>query len=420
MPEQKRDYYEVLGVQKGATNDEIKKAFRQAAKKYHPDLNKDDPSAAEKFKECNEAYSVLSDADKRAKYDQFGFAGVDPNYAASQGGYGGEAGGFGFDGDIDLGDIFSSFFGGGGGFGGFGGGRNPNSPQRGRDIQTTVTISFEEAAKGCKKTVEVSKVEDCSKCHGTGCAEGTSPKTCTQCGGSGHITVQQGSGFFQVSSTRPCPTCNGTGKIIDKPCTKCAGRGKVRRKTKVDINIPAGIDNNQVVTARGLGDAGINGGPAGDLRVGVIVEDHKDLSVTATIFITKSTSALLRLASVLRCVFQLLTVMLNIPFRREHSQTKCSDSRAKVFSDLTAFQGATFMFISLLIFQSHSPRNKRSYLRNLTSPMLPIRVRKASLTNSKRNNIAKQKTEPKFRSCLIFLRFYAFVVAYSEYQMYAK
>lgn len=276
MPEQKRDYYEVLGVQKGATNDEIKKAFRQAAKKYHPDLNKDDPSAAEKFKECNEAYSVLSDADKRTKYDQFGFAGVDPNYAASQGGYGGGAGGFGFDGDIDLGDIFSSFFGGGGGFGGFGGGRNPNAPQRGRDIQTTVTISFEEAAKGCKKTVEVSKVEDCSKCHGTGCAEGTSPKTCTQCGGSGHITVQQGSGFFQVSSTRPCPTCNGTGKIIDKPCTKCAGRGKVRRKTKVDINIPAGIDNNQVVTARGLGDAGINGGPAGDLRVGVIVQDHKD------------------------------------------------------------------------------------------------------------------------------------------------
>lgn len=276
MPEQKRDYYEVLGVQKGATNDEIKKAFRQAAKKYHPDLNKDDPSAAEKFKECNEAYSVLSDADKRAKYDQFGFAGVDPNYAASQGGYGGGAGGFGFDGDIDLGDIFSSFFGGGGGFGGFGGGRNPNAPQRGRDIQTTVTISFEEAAKGCKKTVEVSKVEDCSKCHGTGCAEGTSPKTCTQCGGSGHITVQQGSGFFQVSSTRPCPTCNGTGKIIDKPCTKCAGRGKVRRKTKVDINIPAGIDNNQVVTARGLGDASVNGGPAGDLRVGVIVQDHKD------------------------------------------------------------------------------------------------------------------------------------------------
>ena len=275
MAEQKRDYYEVLGVSKGATQDEIKKAFRQAAKKYHPDLNKDDPSAAEKFKECNEAYSVLSDADKRRKYDQFGFAGVDPSYAASQGGgasgFGGGA--YGFDGDIDLGDIFSSFFGGGSGFGGS---RNPNAPQRGRDIQTTVTISFEEAAKGCKKTVEVSKVEDCSQCHGSGAAEGTSPKTCTACGGSGYVTVRQGQGFFQMNTTRPCSTCNGTGKIIEKPCPKCAGRGKVRKKSKIDITIPAGIDNNQVVTARGLGDAGINGGPAGDLRVGIIVRNHKD------------------------------------------------------------------------------------------------------------------------------------------------
>lgn len=271
MAEQKRDYYEVLGVNKNATNDEIKKAFRKAAKQYHPDLNKDDPTAAEKFKECNEAYSVLSDADKRRKYDQFGFAGVDPSYAAGQGGgYGG--GGFGFDGDIDLGDIFSSFF--GGGFGG--GSRNPNAPQRGRDIQTTINISFEEAAKGCKKSVEVSKVEDCSQCHGTGAAEGTSPKTCSQCGGSGYITVQQGSGFFQVNTTRPCPSCNGSGKIIEKPCSKCSGRGKVRKKSKVDITIPAGIDNGQVVTARGLGDAGLNGGPAGDLRVGVSVSAHKD------------------------------------------------------------------------------------------------------------------------------------------------
>ena len=271
MAEQKRDYYEVLGVNKNATNDEIKKAFRKAAKQYHPDLNKDDPTAAEKFKECNEAYSVLSDADKRRKYDQFGFAGVDPSYAAGQGGgYGG--GGYGFDGDIDLGDIFSSFF--GGGFSG--GSRNPNAPQRGRDIQTTINISFEEAAKGCKKSVEVSKVEDCSQCHGTGAAEGTSPKTCSQCGGSGYITVQQGSGFFQVNTTRPCPSCNGSGKIIEKPCGKCGGRGKVRKKSKIDITIPAGIDNGQVVTARGLGDAGLNGGPAGDLRVGVSVSAHKD------------------------------------------------------------------------------------------------------------------------------------------------
>ena len=161
MPEEKRDYYEVLGVQKGATEDEIKKAYRKTAKKYHPDLHPDDKEAEEKFKECNEAYEVLSDPDKKARYDQFGFAGVDPNYGAGAGGYGGN--GFGFDGDIDLGDIFSSFFGGGGGFGGFGG-RNPNAPQRGRDIQISINITFEEAAKGCKKTVEVPRVEDCSEC----------------------------------------------------------------------------------------------------------------------------------------------------------------------------------------------------------------------------------------------------------------
>lgn len=272
MPEQKRDYYEVLGVSKSASQDEIKKAFRQAAKKYHPDLNKDDPTAADKFKECNEAYSVLSDADKRQKYDQFGFAGVDPNYGAGQGGPGG---GFGFDGDIDLGDIFSSFFGGGSGFGGFGG-SNPNAPRKGRDIQTTITISFEEAAKGCKKTIEVSKVEDCSQCGGSGAAAGTSPKTCSHCGGSGYVTVRQGSGFFQMSTQRPCPECNGRGKTVEKPCTKCGGRGKVRRKVKDEIVIPAGIDNGQVVTKRGFGDAGENGGPAGDLRIGIIVKEHKD------------------------------------------------------------------------------------------------------------------------------------------------
>lgn len=275
MPEEKRDYYEVLGVNKGASNDEIKKAFRKAAKKYHPDLNRDDPTAAEKFKECNEAYEVLSDSEKRQRYDQFGFAGVDPNYAASHGGAG--AGAYGFDGDIDLGDIFNSFFGGSGGFGGFGGGqRNPNAPRKGNDIQTNITITFEEAAKGCKKTIEVSKVEDCSQCHGTGANPGTNVTTCSTCRGTGSVTVQQSAGFFQMNTRKPCPDCNGTGKHIEHPCSKCGGRGKVRRKNKVDINIPAGIDNNQVVNARGLGDVGSNGGPAGDLRVIVNVKRHPD------------------------------------------------------------------------------------------------------------------------------------------------
>lgn len=274
MPEEKRDYYEVLGVSKGASEDEIKKAYRKTAKKYHPDLNPDNAEAEAKFKECNEAYEVLSDSQKRARYDQFGFAGVDPNYGAGQGGAG-YGGGFGFDGDIDLGDIFSSFFGGGSGFGGFGG-RNPNAPQRGRDIQSSITITFEEAAKGCKKSVDVSRVEDCSKCHGTGAAEGTSPTTCPDCQGRGVVNVQQRTAFGVMSTQRPCSRCGGKGKIIEKPCSKCAGKGKVRKKTKMDITIPAGIDNGQVITSRGLGDSGLNGGSSGDLKILVNVKAHKD------------------------------------------------------------------------------------------------------------------------------------------------
>lgn len=277
MPENKRDYYEVLGVSKGATEDEIKKAYRKTAKKYHPDLNPDNAEAEAKFKECNEAYEVLSDPQKKARYDQFGFAGVDPNYGAGQGGYGGGfGGGFGgFDGDIDLGDIFSSFFGGGGGFGGFGS-RNPNAPQRGNDVQTVISITFEEAAKGCKKAVDVSKIEDCSQCGGTGAAAGSSPSVCPDCQGRGVVNVQQRTAFGVMSTQRPCSRCGGKGKIISNPCSKCNGKGKVRKKSKVEINIPAGIDNRQVVNVRGYGDAGVNGGGAGDLRVVVNVKAHKD------------------------------------------------------------------------------------------------------------------------------------------------
>lgn len=267
MAEEKRDYYEVLGVQKGASDDEIKKAYRKTAKKYHPDLHPDDKEAEEKFKECNEAYEVLSDPQKKARYDQFGFAGVDPNYGAGQGG----AGGYGFDGDIDLGDIFSSFF--GGGFGGFGG-RNPNAPQRGRDIQITVSLTFEEAAKGCKKEVEVPKIEDCSECGGTGAAKGTSPKTCPDCGGRGVVNVQSRTAFGVMSTQRTCSTCGGRGKIIEHPCQKCAGKGKVRRKNRITVDIPAGIDEDRIINMRGYGDSGFNGGPAGDLKVVVDIKPH--------------------------------------------------------------------------------------------------------------------------------------------------
>ena len=273
MPDNKRDYYEVLGVSKGASDDEIKKAYRKTAKKYHPDLNPDNPEAEAKFKECNEAYEVLSDPDKKARYDQFGFAGVDPNFGAGAGA-GGFGGGFGgFDGDIDLGDIFSSFFG-GGGFGG--GARNPNAPRKGRDIQSAVTITFEEAAKGCKKAVEVSRIEDCSQCHGTGAAEGSNPVTCPECQGRGFVNVQQRSILGTINTQTTCSRCGGKGKIIENPCPKCQGKGKVRKRTKVDVDIPAGIDNRQVVNLRGYGDTGVNGGPAGDLKVVVNVRSHKE------------------------------------------------------------------------------------------------------------------------------------------------
>lgn len=276
MPENKRDCYEILGVSKGASEDEIKKAYRKTAKKYHPDLNPDNPEAEAKFKECNEAYEILSDSQKRARYDQFGYAGVDPSYNAGAGGYGGGfgGGGFGFDGDIDLGDIFSSFFGGGFG-GGFGGSSNPNAPQRGRDLQAEVKLTFEEAAKGCKKDVEVMRVVDCSECHGTGAAKGTSPVTCSECHGTGYITIQRKTAIGVMSSQRPCSRCGGSGKIISTPCTKCNGKGKVRIKKKSNIDIPAGIDNNQVLTIRGLGNTGLNGGPAGDLNVVVRIKPHK-------------------------------------------------------------------------------------------------------------------------------------------------
>ena len=268
MPEQKRDYYEVLGVDKNASDDEIKKAYRKTAKKYHPDLNPDNKDAEAKFKEANEAYEVLSDSDKKARYDQFGHAGVDPNFGAGgAGGYGG-----GFD-DIDLGDIFSSFFGGGFGGGGFGG-RNPNAPQRGRDNQTSVVISFEEAAKGCKKTVDVARVENCSECGGNGAAKGTAPQTCPECHGQGQVRVQQRTAFGTMATTRPCTRCNGTGKIVASPCSACDGKGKVRRKSKVEIDIPAGIDDRQVINVRGYGDVGLNGGRTGDLKVIVSVRPH--------------------------------------------------------------------------------------------------------------------------------------------------
>ena len=262
MADQKRDYYEVLGVSKSATDDELKKAYRKLAKQYHPDVNPGNAEAEAKFKEINEAYEVLSDRDKRAKYDQFGHAGVDPNFGAG-GGFGG------FDmGDFDLGDLFGSFFG-----GGFGSQRraDPNAPQRGSSLRASITISFAEAMAGCEKELSLTRTESCDTCRGTGCAPGTTAEVCDQCRGTGQIRIQRGGGGFAFSSTQPCPKCRGTGKIIHQPCQDCRGAGQVRRQRKIKVKVPAGIDHGQTISMRGQGNGGLNGGPAGDLLVVVAV-----------------------------------------------------------------------------------------------------------------------------------------------------
>lgn len=262
----KRDFYEVLGVQKGASDDEIKKAFRQSAKKYHPDLHPGDKACEEKFKEVNEAYEVLSDKEKRARYDQFGHAGVDPNF-------GGAGGGSPFGQDMDIGDIFNSFF---GGFGGFGGrqGANPNAPRRGADVEANLFIAFEEAAKGCKKEVTYQNIETCNDCHGTGAQKGTKPKTCSACGGTGKVTIKQRTPFGVVQTQRGCDACKGRGKIVDNPCKKCNGNGRVRIKKNIEVTVPAGINDGQILNVSAHGNSGINGGPSGDLHVYVNVRPH--------------------------------------------------------------------------------------------------------------------------------------------------
>lgn len=262
----KRDFYEVMGVSKGASDDEIKKAYRKLAKKYHPDLNPNDKEAEAKFKEVNEAYEVLSDKNKRARYDQFGHAGVDPNYGA--GGPG--AGGSPFYQDIDLGDIFNSFF------GGFGGRQqsNPNAPRRGSDTETTVNISFEEAAKGAKKEVTYQRIENCKECSGTGAKKGTAVKTCPACNGQGQVRVNQRTPFGVMQTSRTCDKCHGKGKVIETPCKVCSGAGKVRVHKTIEIDIPAGIDNDQILNISGKGNSGVNGGPDGNLHVYVNVKPH--------------------------------------------------------------------------------------------------------------------------------------------------
>lgn len=255
---EKRDYYDVLGLKKGASDDDIKSAFRKLAMKYHPDKNPDDEKAEEMFKELNEAYSVLSDPDQKDKYDRFGHAGVDPNA-----GFGGGFGGFE--------DLFNMF---GGGFGGFSSAR-PSGPRRGTDLQRHMTITFEEAAFGTKKEIRLTKDVSCSECDGTGAEKGTAKKTCPTCGGSGQVRTVQSTPLGQFQSVRPCDTCGGTGEVIETPCGECSGSGTVRKTVTLSVDIPAGVDNESVIPIRGQGQPGMNGGPPGDLYIVLSVSAHK-------------------------------------------------------------------------------------------------------------------------------------------------
>ena len=264
----KRDYYEVLGVEKGASAEEIKKAYRKSAMKYHPDRNPGNKEAEEKFKEIGEAYEVLSDDQKRSRYDQFGFAGVDPSYGAGQGGagYGGGFGGFGDFGD--LGDIFGSFFGGGASRA-----QSQNTPRRGENVGARLELTFEEAAFGCEKEVSAQRIENCSACSGSGSADGVI-ETCSQCRGSGQVRTVQNFMGMSMQSTAVCPSCGGRGKIIKTPCSICKGKGKVRRTQKIRVKVPAGVDAGQSVRVRNEGCVGANGGPNGDLLVEIYIRRH--------------------------------------------------------------------------------------------------------------------------------------------------
>lgn len=262
----KRDYYEVLGVQKGASEDELKKAYRKLAKENHPDLHPGDKNCEARFKEINEAYEVLSDPDKRAKYDQFGHAAFDPNQGFGGGGFGGFGDFSGFGG---FGDIFGDIF----GFGG-GGGKNPNAPRKGDNLRANLNIKFEEAAFGVKKDVTLTRIEQCPDCKGSGCAAGTTAEVCPDCKGSGQVKTTQRTPFGMVQSNVQCSKCKGRGKIIHSPCQTCRGIGSIRRQHKVNINVPAGIDDGQTISLRGQGNAGLNGGPAGDLLVTILVQPH--------------------------------------------------------------------------------------------------------------------------------------------------
>jgi len=297
---EKRDFYEALGIKKGASDPEIKKAFRKKAMEYHPDKNPGDKVAEEKFKEVNEAYEILSDKEKKERYDRFGHAGVDPNAGfgggGGFGGFGGFGGGGGGTGTADFGDIFGDIFGGMFGGGGQSGQRRRNAPRKGQDLQKSITISFKEAAFGTKKQVVINRNVVCPDCKGTGAEKGTAKKTCPDCNGSGQVQTQQKTPFGTFTNVGTCPRCKGTGEIIEKPCKKCGGSGHIRKNVNINVDIPGGVDNDSIISLKGQGEPGINGGPAGDLYVIIAVTPHKlfkrqgnDLRIEIPITFTQAT-----------------------------------------------------------------------------------------------------------------------------------
>ena len=264
----KRDYYEVLGVDRNASDAEIKRAYRKLAKKYHPDMNPGDKEAEAKFKEATEAYEVLSDSEKKAQYDQFGHAAFEQGGGFNGGGFGG------FDFGGDMGDIFGDLFGGMFGGGARGGQRQQNRPAQGAHVRARVHVTFEEAIFGTTKKIEITLKDECTSCHGTGAKPGTQPETCPKCGGRGQIVYTQQSMFGTVQNVQTCPECHGTGKVIKEKCPDCHGTGYTSSRKTIEVTVPAGIDNGQSIRIRGKGEPGVNGGPRGDLLVEVIVQRH--------------------------------------------------------------------------------------------------------------------------------------------------
>ena len=370
----KRDYYEVLGVSKTATQDELKKAYRKLARKYHPDLNKDNEEAAEKFKECNEAYSVLSDDQKRAQYDQFGHAAFENGGMGGGGGFGG-AGGFGGFGGSGMEDIFDMFF---GGQGGRGGNRAKSGPQRGADLRFDLEITFEEAAFGLEKEINLYRDETCDHCHGEGAEPGSKVESCPECNGTGYVRFTQNTMFGQMVNERPCSRCKGEGKIISEPCKECRGKGTVKRNKKLKVKIPAGVDNGSRLRVSGEGEAGAKGGPSGDLYVYLYVKPHKFFERDGTTVLCEVPINIVQATLGADIKVPTLDGQVTMKVPEGTQPGKILRLKGKVFLACVAADAATNWYASRLLFPPSLAINKRMLYASL------LTLAKTTLTPKKK------------------------------------